>query len=89
VSGDLLRSLASKPFSAPDRLQPQQRASRSRSTRPVEERHVLRSYGTLFPSVYPNGLRFPWTLGTLFPGDNQTSPSPSPSPSPPWNIVPW
>jgi hypothetical protein len=55
--------------------------------RPVEERHDLRSYGTLFPSVHPNDLRFPWTLGTLFPSDNQTSPSPSPSP--PWNIVPW
>ena len=74
VSGDLMRSLASKPFSAPDRLQPQQRLSRSRSTRPVEERHVLRSSRTLFlSSVHPNGLRFPWTLGTLFPGNNQTT----------------
>ena len=105
-----MRSLASKPFSAPDRLQPQQRLSRSRSTRPVEERHVLRSYGTLFPSVHPtrpveerhvlrssrtlflssvhpNGLRFPWTLGTLFPGDNQTKTRTRTrtSPSPPWN----
>ena len=65
---------------------------RSRSTRPVEERHVLRSSRTLFlSSVHPNGLRFPWTLGTLFPGDIQTRTrtSPSPSPSPPWNIVPW
>ena len=70
-----MRSLASKPFSAPGILQPQQRLSRSRSTRPVEERHVLRSSRTLFlSSVHPNGLRFPWTLGTLFPGDIQTSP---------------
>ena len=47
---------------------------RSRSTRPVEERHVLRSSRTLFlSSVHPNGLRFPWTLGTLFPGNNQTT----------------
>ena len=70
---------------------------RSRSTRPVEERHVLRSSRTLFlssssrtlflSSVHPNGLRFPWTLGTLFPGDIQTRTRTSPSP--PWNNVPW
>jgi hypothetical protein len=48
-------SLASKPYSRSGRLEPQQRLSRSRSTRPVEERHVLRSSRTLFLwSVHPN-----------------------------------